>query len=468
MLGVKFILLALALGVSALAFSMQGLGGGVLYTPIQVLFGLDFHEAASRSQLFIIVTSLSSTLIFRKAGKIDWPVALALETPAAAGGYLGGFYAHRFPAEGLLLVLALMVMLAALSMLRELPPSQDSPPNESHWWVWRRRQGGRVYDVNLAQGLPVFLLIGVFSGLVGVAGGFVKIPVMALLFRIPMDVVLGCSAFMVSLTAAGGLVGASFRRLVGLGADAGSGRLRCRGSTDRPSSGTASRSQGAAATLRVFLAVGGRGGFGAGAVSLTSPRRKHPAAPFKANTRRPDVSAALAAKRRPDVSPGWRQSRNPGSRSPYVLEALKAALEVRRRQPLQVGGHSATFHFVVTLEPNSSAHRSRPITGKINFTSRTVTLCRDNLRSAELEEIRGLPYSAIRARKRAALRLGSLGSRAFANQGPAPSPGAGGLRRGLTHDRHLWALGGRAIRISRAAALDVSLGWSRLRRNPSW
>ena len=63
------------------------------------------------------------------------------------------------------------------------------------------------------------------------------------------------------------------------------------------------------------------------------------------------------------------RSRNPGSRSPYVFEALKGALEVRRRQPLQVGGRSATFHFVVTLEPKASTHRSRPFTEKIIFFS---------------------------------------------------------------------------------------------------
>ncbi len=206
MFGVKIIFLALVLGASAVAFSMQGLGGGVLYTPIQVLFGVDFYEAATRSQLFIIVTSVSSTLIFRKAGKIDWPVALTLEAPAVTGGYLGGFYAKRFPEEGLLLVLALLVMMAALSMLRDLPPSQAAPANGSHVGVWRRH-GNRAYDVNLLQGLPVFFLIGVFSGLAGVAGGFLKIPVMALLFRMPMDVVLGCSAVMVSLTALGGLFG---------------------------------------------------------------------------------------------------------------------------------------------------------------------------------------------------------------------------------------------------------------------
>ena len=207
MFGVKMILLALVLGASAVAFSMQGLGGGVLYTPIQVLFGVDFYEAATRSQLFIIVTSVSSMLIFRKAGKIDWPVALALEAPAVTGGYLGGFYAQRFPEEGLLLVLALLVMMAALSMLRDLPPSQAGPANGSQFGLWRRRHGSRAYDVNLVQGLPVFFLIGVFSGLAGVAGGFLKIPVMALLFRMPMDVVLGCSAVMVSLTALGGLFG---------------------------------------------------------------------------------------------------------------------------------------------------------------------------------------------------------------------------------------------------------------------
>ena len=69
----------------------------------------------------------------------------------------------------------------------------------------------------------------------------------------------------------------------------------------------------------------------------------------------------LAAKLRPDVSPGWRQSRNPGSHDPTHQEALKGALEVRRRQLLHVGTRC------LSSPSYSGTKRFRPFTGKINF-----------------------------------------------------------------------------------------------------
>ena len=75
MLSLKLLSMALILGASALVFSMHGQGGGVLYTPIQVLFGVDFHAAATRSHLFMVVTALSSTIIFGRARRIDWRTA---------------------------------------------------------------------------------------------------------------------------------------------------------------------------------------------------------------------------------------------------------------------------------------------------------------------------------------------------------------------------------------------------------
>lgn len=105
MLSLKLLSMALILGASALVFSMHGQGGGIFYTPIQVLFGVDFHVAATRSHLFMVVTALSSTIVFGRARRIDWPVAITLESAAGVGAFLGGLYAHRFSAGFLMSVL---------------------------------------------------------------------------------------------------------------------------------------------------------------------------------------------------------------------------------------------------------------------------------------------------------------------------------------------------------------------------
>jgi len=84
------ILAVLFVGV-AILFSILGQGGGVLYTPLQVWSGIDFHTAATTSLFLIMVMSLSSSIVFRKAKRIDWPLAIVLEMVTTGEVLLGVF-----------------------------------------------------------------------------------------------------------------------------------------------------------------------------------------------------------------------------------------------------------------------------------------------------------------------------------------------------------------------------------------
>ena len=200
---------ALVLSVLAVAvvFSMLGQGGGVLYTPIQVWFGIDFHVAATTSLFLIMVTSLSATAVFRKAKKVDWPLALALESVTAAGGFMGGLFSGRFTGQFLSLLFAGVVAFAALFMVREFNINVQCPPTKEGFPYWPRHFSGQAYCVNMLVALPVSLAAGAASGLVGVGGGILKVPLMVLLLGIPMDIAVGSSAFMVGVPAAGGFAG---------------------------------------------------------------------------------------------------------------------------------------------------------------------------------------------------------------------------------------------------------------------
>jgi len=72
---------------------------------------------------------------------------------------------------------------------------------------WRRSMGPEPYCVNLALALPIAFVAGVVSGLIGVSGGILKVPMLVLLFGVPMNIAVGSSAFMVGLTAMGGFLG---------------------------------------------------------------------------------------------------------------------------------------------------------------------------------------------------------------------------------------------------------------------
>jgi len=193
--------------VVAVGFSILGQGGGVLYTPIQVWLGIDFHTAATTSLFLIMVISLSSSLVFRKAGRIDWPLAIVLELVTSLGGFAGGLGSSQLSGTALSLIFAGVVAFAAFFMIRTVGGRHPCPVEAARFPVWKRRLDGRTYCVNLAVALPVSFVAGLVSGLVGVGGGILKVPMMVLLFGIPMDIAVGSSAFMIGLTAAGGFGG---------------------------------------------------------------------------------------------------------------------------------------------------------------------------------------------------------------------------------------------------------------------
>ena len=206
MTGMLLTLLAAGMFAVAVVFSMLGQGGGVLYTPIQVWSGIDFHVAATTSLFLIMVTSLSATIVFRKAKRVDWPLAIALETVTALGGLIGGIASGRFSGRLLMLLFALVIAFAAIFMVRDFQRDHDCRA-PSRLFGWRRRLGEQQYCVNLLLALPISFAAGAISGLVGVGGGILKVPMMVLLFGIPMEIAVGSSAFMVGLTAAGGFAG---------------------------------------------------------------------------------------------------------------------------------------------------------------------------------------------------------------------------------------------------------------------
>ncbi|RMF97795.1 MAG: sulfite exporter TauE/SafE family protein [Candidatus Schekmanbacteria bacterium] len=202
----QLILSALFFLVSII-FSMMGQGGGVIYTPLQVWFNIDFHTAATTSLFLILAASVSSSLVFRKAGKIDWPLALVLETSTGAGGFAGGFWSEKFSSVFLSLLFAGVIFVSAFFMINSFKGKKENKTDSKGLFIWKRVLNNEAYCVNLLLALPLSFAAGIISGLLGVGGGILKVPLMVILLGIPMDIAVGSSAFMIGITAFGGFAG---------------------------------------------------------------------------------------------------------------------------------------------------------------------------------------------------------------------------------------------------------------------
>lgn len=193
--------------IVAIVFAMLGQGGGALYTPIQVLSGVSFHEAATTSLFLIMVVSASSTLVFRKNKRVDIPLVIVLETVTATGAFMGGLTSVRFTGSQLSMGFAGFIVFAAIFMILPISTDRAGKKLKSGFPYWSRSLGEHRYAINLTIALPASFAAGLASGLLGIGGGLVKVPLMVLLLGMPMEIAVGSSALMIGITATTGFAG---------------------------------------------------------------------------------------------------------------------------------------------------------------------------------------------------------------------------------------------------------------------
>jgi len=245
MSALAFIFFYLAMFVNAIVFSALGQGGGTLYTPIQIFFGIEFHTAATTSLFLIMVTSLSSTLVFRKAKVVDWFMAFAFVSATTIGAFLGGMYSGHFTGRFLTYLFAAVMALAGVFMVRQFGSLTWSQAGGRRFYLWERHAGEEHYCINLALALPLLFCSGSIAGLIGVSGGILNVPMMVLLLGV-FD---------------GRFHRAYDRRSHQLAGGAGAGAGHVPGRPDRPAQG---RQGGQAAAEGVLRLVPVRAGGAAG------------------------------------------------------------------------------------------------------------------------------------------------------------------------------------------------------------
>lgn len=185
--------------------SMIGIGGGALHVPLLLMLGVPFHQSVVTSQFVILVASLSATLVYGRAKRVDWKLALCVEPLTLIMAFIGGYFSGMVSVGVLKGILAVLLFSSACLMLRPAHSLHNGPLIGPRGW--RRRFANQEYQVNLAALIPVTALAGLLAGAEGISGGILKVPAMVLLGGVPMGIATTTSALMVTFTAATGLLG---------------------------------------------------------------------------------------------------------------------------------------------------------------------------------------------------------------------------------------------------------------------
>ncbi len=201
----KLAIVAVIIFSLAIVMTMAGRGGGNFYVLTLVLAGVPMHQAATTGQFILFMTAFSAMFIFHKHKVVAWPLALFIGPMTAAGALAGGYFSHWLSGFTLKIIFSAMLFLAGLLML--FPVSERSGELHKRLGFWRLKVGEDVYPVNLWVAVPVTLLSGFGSGMVGVSGGSFLVPLMVLACGVPMRIAVGTASTLIGATALMGFIG---------------------------------------------------------------------------------------------------------------------------------------------------------------------------------------------------------------------------------------------------------------------
>lgn len=202
----RMLILAGVFFVVSTAFSMLGMGGGILYVPILLIAGYTMDTAPGISLILILGTSLAALFNFSKKKMVDWKLACVIDPPTDIMAFVGGYFSAFVPESVLRGILAGILIIAGILMIKQKKP-QEKTLMTDRFGYWHRTFNGHEYTVNLPLVLTATALIGILSGMLGITGGIIKLPIMVLLCGVPMDIAIATSTVMVAVTAFSGLAG---------------------------------------------------------------------------------------------------------------------------------------------------------------------------------------------------------------------------------------------------------------------
>jgi len=190
---------------------MFGVGGGFLLTPLLIFYGIPSEVAVATTASHITASSMSGAITQWRRRSVDMTMATVMLIGGVVGtgfgvwlfGLLrkagqseivvaGGYVILLSTVGGLMLNESIRTLLAARS-------GQAAPVSrlQHHSWIHRlpfkmRFRQSRLY-ISVLPPLLLGAFVGMLSAILGVGGGFVIVPAMIYLLRVPTNIVMGTS-----------------------------------------------------------------------------------------------------------------------------------------------------------------------------------------------------------------------------------------------------------------------------------
>ncbi len=196
--------------VAGFTGSLLGLGGGIFVIPLLTLaLGLPMQAAIGTSLIGVVATSSTASITYLRERLANIRLAVVLESVTTIGAVLGALLAVYLSQSFLAALFGGVLVYVACGMARR--PRDDRTDGQetgkpegtlASAFYDRGRDRVMFYRVRrLPAGMGASTAAGVVSGLLGVGGGIIKVPVMNLVMSVPVKAAIATSNLMVGITA---------------------------------------------------------------------------------------------------------------------------------------------------------------------------------------------------------------------------------------------------------------------------
>jgi len=197
--------IAFVVGIIA---AMTGVGGGVFIVPLLTLvYNFLPRQAIGTSLVMIIFTSLSSAIGYWRQRRIDYKIGSILTLTTVPGALLGAYLTSVIDEKLLGLIFGIFLIFVSLRMAFQSNVHLIQIPKLGK--IWHRKivdsEGATFeYDADVILGLVLSFFGGLSSGLLGIGGGALLVPILHLTMDLPMHVTVATSMFIMVFTSISG------------------------------------------------------------------------------------------------------------------------------------------------------------------------------------------------------------------------------------------------------------------------
>jgi hypothetical protein len=217
---INIFLLVGAGGLVGFLSGLLGVGGGFLLTPVLMMIGVPPTVAAASDTNAIVATSSSGMAAHFRLGNVDLKLGMILLSGGLVGAAIGVQAIRLLRLLGnadFVITITYIVVLGSLGSYMLVESLQTLRRGALAPKAYRpSRSGGFLGRLPLQVRFPrsgvqhsvlvpfvLCTLVGILAAIMGVGGGFIMVPMMVYLLRMPMHVAIGTDLFQILFTCAG-------------------------------------------------------------------------------------------------------------------------------------------------------------------------------------------------------------------------------------------------------------------------